>query len=441
MLHHGLTPVWGRVAALCGLAASVALSACGDRQGPPAPVEPPPVPVVVGDVETRNVPVIAEFTGRLDAVATIDILARVEGTLEERLFEEGGRVEKDQVIFTIDDRVYAAKVAEDEAALAKAQADLRLAREQVQVKAAEAALAQSNARLKRAQTDEERLRPLAEIDAVPRQDLDNAVAAVEVAEAEVAAQEATLENTRLSTEIEIARGEAAVASAEARLETSRIDLGYCTVRAPVAGRIGKAEIDVGNVVGRANSSLLATLRVIDPIDVEFSLSETEYLKFAGRYEGEDRPSPPPLQLVLADDRAVDDEGAFLFAERTVDRQTGTISLRGRFPNPQEVLLPGMFGRVRANVDVLEDAVVVPRRAVIQQQTSRYVYLVDADDRVQQRPVVLGATADQLVVVESGLEPGDRIVVEGLQKVVPGVRVEPRTDAASAERAPASGDGS
>ena len=232
-----------------------------------------------------------------------------------------------------------------------------------------------------------------------------------------------------------------MASAEARLETSRIDLGYCTVRAPVAGRIGKAEIDVGNVVGRANSSLLATLRVIDPIDVEFSLSETEYLKFAGRYEGEDRPSPPPLQLVLADDRAVDDEGAFLFAERTVDRQTGTISLRGRFPNPQQVLLPGMFGRVRANVDVLEDAVVVPRRAVIQQQTSRYVYLVDADDRVQQRPVVLGATADQLVVVESGLEPGDRIVVEGLQKVVPGVRVEPRTDATSAERAPASGDGS
>lgn len=389
------------------------------------------MPVVVGTVATKDVPVVAEFTGRLDAISTIEILARVEGTLEARLFEEGSAVEKGETIFRIDDRVYAAAVAEAEATLARARADLRLAREQVQVKAAEAALAQANARLKRAQTDVARLQPLAEIDAVPRQDLDNALAAEEVAEAEVSAQQATLENTRLSTEIEIARGESAVASAEANLEVARIDLGYCTIQAPEAGQIGKTEIDVGNVVGRPDTAQLATLRVLDPIDIAFALSETEYLRFVRRMT-ERGASPPPLELILADGRAWSQPGEFLFAERTIDRQTATMTLRGRFPNENDILRPGMFGRIRAEVDRIADAIVVPRRAVIQQQTSRYVYLVDETDRVRQRPVTLGPEADDLVVVQSGLAAGDRIVVEGLQKVVPGARVTPIDEPATRE---------
>lgn len=408
------------------------LVACGERTRDDAPAEPPPVPVVVAPVRVADVPIFADFTGRLEAYSTVEIIARVEGELVERLVEEGQEVEAGQVLFRIDDRAFAANVKQAEAALLKANADLKLAREQVQVRAAEAAVAQANARLRRAQTDEARLRPLAEIDAVPRQDLDNAIAAVEVAQAEVQAQEATLENTRLSTEIEIARGEAAVESAQASLEQAQIQLGYCTISAPAAGWIGRIDIDVGNVVGRAGMTELTVLRTIDPIYVDFSISESDYLNYAKDLA--EAPKPPPLELILSDGTAWDEPGRFLFAERYVDLRTGTITLRGEFPNPNDFLRPGMFARVRGEVDVLENALLVPRRAVMQRQTSRYVYVVGEGEVVQQRTVELGADQGPDVVIRTGLAAGDRIVVEGLQKVAPGVKVAPMDRAASTETA-------
>lgn len=430
--------------ALVGSSLSLAivaiLAACGDRKRDDASAEPPPVPVVVAPVRVADVPLFADFTGRLEAYSTVEIIARVEGELVERLIEEGQRVEAGDVLFKIDDRTFAANVKAAEAALLKANADLKLAREQVQVRAAEAALAQANARLRRAQTDEARLRPLAEIDAVPRQDLDNAIAAVEVAEAEVQAQEATLENTRLSTEIEIARGEAAVESAQASLDQAQILLGYCTISSPAAGWISRIDIDVGNVVGRAGMTELTTLRTIDPIYVDFSISESDYLRYAKDIT--EAPTFPPLELILSDGSTWAEPGRFLFAERYVDLRTGTITLRGEFPNRNDYLRPGMFARVRGEVDVLENALLVPRRAVMQRQTSRYVYVVGDGDVVQQRTVELGTDEGADVVIRSGLAAGDRIVVEGLQKVAPGVKVVPMDrGASSAETAePAAGGG-
>jgi membrane fusion protein (multidrug efflux system) len=417
----------------------VALAACGERGGEAAAPERPPVPVVVAPVRVADVPIFAEFTGRLEAYSTIELIARVEGVLVEQFFDEGDEVQPGDVLFKIDDRPFQASVDEADAALAKANADLRLAQEQVQVRAAEAALAQSQARLKRAVTDESRLKPLAEIDAVPRQDLDNAVAAVEVAQAEVDAQEATLENTRLTTEIDIARGEAAVASAEASLDQARILLGFCTIEAPIDGWIGKVAVDVGNVVGRPGMTDLATVRKLDPIYADFAISEASYLAFSNRLRPQ-ADDMPTLELILADGSVWPEPGRFLFAERYVDRSTGTITVRGEFPNPDDFLRPGMFGRIRGKVEDLANALVIPRRAIMQRQTTRYVYVVGEGDRVQQRTIELGPDYGSDVVVTSGLAAGDRIVVEGLQKIAPGVRVAPTEMSTTSEPAAASGGG-
>lgn len=414
-------------------------AACGERGRDSAPPERPPVPVVVTPVRVATVPIFAEFTGRLEAYSSIDLIARVEGVLVERLFDEGEEVQQGDVLFKIDDRPFQASVGEAEAALAKSKADLRLAQEQVQVRAAEAALAQAKARLKRAATDESRLKPLAEIDAVPRQDLDNAVASVEVAQAEVDAQQATLENTLLTTEIDIARGEAAVASAEASLEQARILLGFCTIEAPIDGWIGKVAIDAGNVVGRAGMTDLATVRKLDPIYADFAISEAAYLAFSNRLRPQ-ADDMPALELILTDGSVWPEAGRFLFAERFVDRSTGTITVRGEFPNPDDFLRPGMFGRIRGKVEDLENALLIPRRAIMQRQTTRYVYVVGEGDRVQQRTIELGPDSGADVVVTSGLAEGDRIVVEGLQKIAPGVRVVPTEKPTTSEPTSASGDG-
>jgi len=418
-----------------GAGSGAALLALGCSRGSTeqAKAPPPPVPVVMQEVRVSDVPVFGEFTGRLEACQTIDVSARVEGVLIKRLFEEGDEVAEGQVIFEIDDRPFAARLKESQAALAKATADLRLAREQVQVRAAEASVVQAQAQLARARADEARLRPLAEIDAVPRQDLDNAIAYTQVMQAELDAREATLENTRLSTEIEIARGEAAVAAAAADLDMANINLGYCTIAAPTTGRIGKTSIDVGNLVGRPDSSLLATIRVIDPIDVSFAISEADYLRFVNTDGG--TPEVPSLTLILADGSTWREVGELRFAERVIDIRTGTMTIRGRFPNPEDVLRPGMFGRIRAEVRELPKAILVPRRAVMQRQTARFVYVVGDDGVVKQRGVTLGPEQGGDVVIASGLEPGERIIVEGLQKVAPGSRVVP-AEPTSAEPAPA-----
>ena len=339
-----------------GPALLITLAACGgDDEAPvaaPAQTGPPPA-VVVAKLETQDVPILREFVARTEAVQTVEVQARVEAVLEMRDFEEGRRVKKDDVLYRLDDRTYQAELEAAKARKGQAEANLKLALEQVTVRAAEAAVARAEATLKKAQQDVARLRPLAEKDAVPRQDLDTALAAEEVAEAEVDAEEATLTNARIQEEVGIALAQAELQSAEASLDLAELDLEYCTIRSPLDGLVGRTQVNVGNLVGRGASTPLVTVSSIDPIYVTFSISEAEYLRSvaevrAEKASGAQVPDPAErrdgegidVQLVLADDSVFNQVGRILTADRAVAEETGTLQILTEFPNPDGDLRPG-----------------------------------------------------------------------------------------------------
>jgi len=406
---------------------SVEEEPAGRTQAPPAPA------VVVAELSAETVPIYREFVARTDAVETVEIQARVEAILESMEFEEGRPVTKGQELYRLDKRTYTANLAAAEANLAQAKADLKLAQEQVSVRAAESALAQFQARLKKAQQDVARLRPLSEKDAVPRQDLDAALAAEEVAVAEVQAQEALLTNAKITEQVGILMGTARVESAQAAVDLAKLDLEYCTVTSPIDGLIGRTEVDVGNLVGRGLATTLATVSSIDPIYVTFAISEAEYLMLMRRVraEGQDRPRQP-VELILADDSVFDQKGEVITAERAVEVETGTLQLVAQFPNPDRELRSGQFGRVRIEVDQLQNAVLVPQRAVMEQQGAKVVFLVGEGDVVSLRTIQVSERYESFYAVTEGLSAGERVIVEGQLKARPGMTVKPMDKAVSAE---------
>ena len=413
--------------ALCFLASCSGEPEKGGGAQAAAPQAPS---VVVTTVTTETVPVQREFVARTEAVEEIEVVARVEAILEAREFVEGTPVEKGQVLYRLDARTYAAEVSSAEAVLANAQANLKLAEEQVSVRAAEAAQASALAKLKKSTQDVERLRPLAEKDAVPRQDLDTALASEEVARSELAAREAELKNAQIQEEVGVLQARAQVQSAEAGLELARLNLDYCTIAAPISGLIGRTKIDTGNLVGRGEAAMLATISSIDPMYVTFSISETEYLLSTRNRENDEESIP--VQLVLADDSDYPHPGEIVTAGRTVSEQTGTLQLVASFPNPDGDLRPGQFGRARLTVATVEDAVLVPQRAVLDQQGAKVVYVVDADNKAGLRTLQLGERHGSSYHVLDGLAAGDRVILEGHMKVRPGSPVKPSTGAVSAE---------
>ena len=424
---------WTVFALLVALGAS-----CGDAEterdgrtnAPPAPT------VVVAKVETRTVPVTREFVARTEAVETVEIQARVEALLTAMEFAEGLPVTKDQVLYRLDIRTYAAELAAAEARLAQAQANLKLANEQVSVRAAEADLLQAEAKLKKAEQDVARLRPLAEKDAVPRQDLDTALAAEEVAQAEVQAQEAFLTNSTIQEEVGILLANAEVKAAGAALELARLDNEYCTIRSPIDGLIGRAQVDVGNLVGRGEATVLATVSSVDPINVTFSISEAEYLRFDAQQRARGGPREHvSIQLILADDSVFPHEGRYVSSERAVAEETGTLQLVAEFPNPDGSLRPGQFGRARVDVDVIEGALLVPQRAVMEQQGAKIVFVVGADDKVALRSIQVTERFEGKFVVTEGLQAGDRVIVEGQLKARPGMKVVPKDRPITSEPKP------
>jgi membrane fusion protein (multidrug efflux system) len=445
---HGARTARTRLALLLALLAP----ACGDDAPDGAAAVAPPAPtVVVADVEVRDVPVVRDFVARTEAVETVEVQARVEAILEEMAFEEGRTVEEGQILYRLDDDTYQAELAAAEARLEQARANLKLANEQVSVRAAEAALVQSQAKLKKAEQDVARLRPLAEKDAVPRQDLDTALAAEEVARAEVKEREATLKNAKIQEEVGILLADADVKSAESALALAQLDLDYCTIAAPLDGLIGRTQVDVGNLVGRGDATVLATVSSVDPIYVTFAISEAEYLVFQARREGraeqeggaEDRDAP--IQLILADDSLYAHQGHVVSADRAVAEETGTLQLVAEFPNPDGFLRPGQFGRARIQVALREDALLVPQRAVMEQQSTKVVLIVDAENRVAQRSVQITDRFEDRFVVAQGLAAGDRVIVEGQLKARPGLTVVPTdrpltTEPGEAESATTGGAG-
>jgi membrane fusion protein (multidrug efflux system) len=407
------------------------LAACGhSSESAPAPAKPagPPVPVVAGKVETRNVPVIADYVARTEGLQTVEIRARVAGVLEKVGFVAGGLVRKDQMLFLIAPDEYQAALQSAAAQLAKANADLTKAQDAVTVQRAEASVAQAKAQLSKSQRDVARLRPLAAAQAVPQVDLDTAITNEEVASSNLQSAEAGLSDTQLSQRVAIESSKAAVDSAKAAVKNAQLNLSYATIRSPLDGVAGFVKVDPGNYINPQSAPVLTTVSTIDPMKVTFGLSEADYLRVIKTYQWDAKEETPALTLTLADGTIYPYRGTPRHVDRALDPKTGTISVDATFPNPKGILRPGQFARVGFAIDTRKDAAVIPSRAVMKLQGIDVVYVVGPNNTVEQRTVTLGPRYHNDVVIEQGLKPGETIVIDGTQKVQPGGTVVPSAPA-------------
>ena len=353
----------------------------------------PPPAVVVAPVLQKTVPIYSEYVARTEARETVEIRARVGGYLEKIFFKEGTKVKAGQPLFLIDQRAY-------KAALQDAQGQL----------------AQALAAVEKAEKDVERLRPLVAADAAPEQDLDKAEA-----------------EAQFST--------AAILKAKAAIDKAELDLKFPEIRAPITGIIGKEEVTVGNLVTK-DQTLLTTLSSWDPMRVVFSLSENDYLLLARRYPEESREGSAVKQermfeLVMSDNSIYPSKGSLSFVDRALDPTTGTLNIYVSFPNPTRVLRPGLFGRIRVILKEEPNALLVPQRAVQEMQGVQTVLVVDPDkeNKVALRTVTLGPRYEDFFIITKGVKAGELIVVEGLQKAIPGQKVTPTEKPISQEQTP------
>jgi membrane fusion protein, multidrug efflux system len=338
--------------------------------------------VVVAEVLQKDVPIYSEWVGTTDGNVNAQIRARVRGYLQTRNYQEGSLVRAGDLLFAIDARPY-------QAALDQAKGDL----------------ARTEAALGKAQQDVSRYTPLAREGAISQQELDNAVHLQRASKA-------------------------AVDSARAQLETARLDLDWTRVTAPIAGLAGIAIAQVGELIDA--NTLLTTVSQVDPIKVSFPISEQEYLRLAERIPL-DKPQPGAanLELILADGSVYKERGTASAANRQVDIKTGTLMIVGLFPNPASLLRPGQYAKVRATMETKSGALLVPQRAVQEMQGTYQVAVVSADNKVAMRTVKAGARVGNLWVIDEGLKPGERVVIEGMQKVRDGVTVNPKAADAAA----------
>lgn len=365
------------LAAACAASLLVAAAGCAKKEAPP----PPPTEVKAGTVLQKDVPIFVEAIGQTRGSTEIEVRARVEGFVETLDFKEGNPVKKGDLLYTIDPQPF-------QAALAQARG----------------ALAESEAQLARATQDVVRYEPLVAKNAISRQEYETAVVVKRAAEA-------------------------AVEAAKASTQRAEIDLGYTKVTAPEAGLVGKTEVYPGTLVGRGQSTILTHISQIDTIHVRFTLPERDYLYFARRRQDRGLADEAPtarLELVLADGTVHPAKGRIIFVDRNVDAATGTILMEAAFPNPGWIVRPGQFARVRAAVDFKKDAILVPQRAVSELQGIYNVAVVGAGDAIEIRMVKPGQRVGSLWLIEEGLKAGDKVVVEGLQKVRPGMKVKAET---------------
>jgi membrane fusion protein (multidrug efflux system) len=378
-----------------------------------------PPAVVVAEVEQRTVPIYSEFVGQTRAHETVELRARVEGVLEKIYFREGSPVRRGALLFTIDKRPLQASLQSAKAALAKSESDLAQARQRTDVIKAQAELVDAEAVRSKTEQDLNRIQPLAREKAVTELELDAAVAAHRSADAQVNAAKANLTNLEASVKYTIERASAEVSAAKARGTQAELELSYCDIYSPISGIIGFKNVDEGNLVGRGEATLLATVSSSDPLLVDFNLSEVEYLNLTSPETVGRRKVDRKIELILSDETKHPFEGALKVVDRTVDPQTGTMKIEVSFPNPRSYLRPGQFARVRAVVASRENAVLVPQRAMQELQGAKTVMVLDAQNRVSLRAVTVGDKSDSYFVVLQGLSPGERVVVEGMQKVRPG----------------------
>jgi RND family efflux transporter MFP subunit len=353
-----------------------------------------PPDVMVAQVEQQDVPIYGEWVGTLDGLTNADVKAQVTGYLLRQGYQEGSFVKQGQLLFEIDPRPFQATLDQAEGQLAQSNAQLANA-EAVQV---------------RTQLDVDRYIPLAKEQAASQQDLDNAT------------------QNNLAAKATVATAKAQIKSAEAAVETARINLAFTRLVAPIDGIAGQAQLQVGALVSTA-SPPVTSISTVDPIKVYFTVSEPEYLSFHKTYPTENTLEAARknlhLQLILADGTTYPQEGTFYFTDRQVDPTTGAIRIAALFPNPGNILRPGGYGRVRATVRIQKDALLVPQRAVAELQGSYQVAVVDAGNKISIRPVQVGNQIGNQWIVSEGLKPGERVVAEGVQKVRPGMQVNPK----------------
>jgi membrane fusion protein (multidrug efflux system) len=376
---------------------------------------PPPPEVEVATVEQRDVPIYREWIGTLDGMVNAAIRAQVTGYLLTQNYSEGSFVKKGQLLFEIDPRPFQAAVEQAQGQLA--QANAQLAQSNAQLLQAQAQVANAEANQRRAQLDEDRYIPLAKQSAITQQDLDNATQNNIANKAQVKASNAQVETAKA----QIQASAAAVEAARAALETARVNLGFTRLASPIDGIAGVAQTQVGNLVTPA-SNAVTTVSTLDPVKVNFTVSEQEYLGFR---KEDTSMKGLQLELILGDGTIYPQKGKFAFADRQVNETTGAIQLTGLFPNPGNVLRPGQYGRVRAVVGTTAGALLIPQRAVSEMQGTYLVEVVDSTNKVGIRPVKPGDRVGSEWVINDGLKPGERVIAEGVMKVVPGMQVNPK----------------
>jgi membrane fusion protein (multidrug efflux system) len=357
------------------LTAAASLYGCSDEH---KPVAPQTLSIDVFAAKRSDVELASEFTGRTVGSVDAEVRARVQGTLLEQHFKDGSQVAEGQLLYTIDSAPFVATLAE-----------------------AKGKLAEAETKLVRATADLARIKPLADIDAVSKRDLDKAKASKGVAEGEVQA-------------------------ARAAVQAAQIQLDYTKVLSPVSGTIGISKVTVGEMVGAApNAVVLNTVSKLDPIHVQFSLSEKEYLYFAhlARLEGEAR-KKRTLTLVLADNSVHPESGHVVKVDRGVDVNSGAITVEAAFPNPGKFLRPGLFAKIKTVAETRKDAIVIPRRAIKEIQGTFQVYVMDEAKKVAQRLIKVGPLSGDLQVVEEGLKKGELVAVEAIQKLRSGMQIQP-----------------
>lgn len=406
------------------------VSGCGTQNATKAGGGFPPAAVTVVEVNSSSVPIYSDFVGSTFAEQEVQVHSRVNGYITARHFNPGDIVKPGQLIYSLDPATYQAEADRLRAEVVRSEAQLRFAREGVEVIRAESEFAQAEANQIKADQDVARVRPLVQQKALPEQDLDAAVANQSVNLAIVRARKAALEQQRLSQKTQIEQGVAALASAKASLGLAELNLSYTRIQAPLLGRIGETSIQTGGLATANAANPLTRISPLDPIYVEFKVGERDYLDYIRREIAKQRSTGSgqvvePLQLVLADGTIYDKPGRYRYADRAVDLQTGTLKLIGTFPNPDRMLLPGQFSRIRLRTGFKEGVFLVPQRAVIETQGLRQVLVVDNQNKVTQRTVTATDRVGSNWVVEAGLTQGSRVVVEGLQKAIPGSKVEPK----------------
>jgi RND family efflux transporter MFP subunit len=390
------------VAWVSGVLLAAILGVALSRSAAKPSTQKPSSPVVeVAPVEQRDVPINGEWIGTLTGQVNADVKGQVTGYLLTRNYKEGSFVRKGQILFEIDPRPFQAALDQARGQLAQAQA--QLAQDEAQLSTAEANQLKS-------QLNVEKYDPLAKVDAVSKQDFDNATQTDLANKAQVKAAEAA-----------IAAAKAQIKTSEAAVETASINLGFTRIVSPIDGIAGIAQAQVGDLVS-TSSGPLTTVSTLDPIRDYFTVSEQQYLALQKRFSDSEK-DHWKLQLILADGTTYPQEGQFYFADRQVNPNTGAIQLAALFPNPGNVLRPGQYGKVRAIVRVQQNALLIPQAAVNEQQGSNLVAVVDKDNRVSMRPVQVGQRTDTMWVIDGGLKPGDRVIVEGQQNLRPGITVQ------------------